>query len=310
MTEDFSSQTHKESKIHSRIVMYSLCLLLSICAYSWPNIWASFQERNPYLVDNNFVKTASADRFSFIIVIVRGNEKLTFEDNASPYSGSFLAIYERENGEHFNRISPVFPCRSTTTALFPPSHDDIESIKYAIERDGYYSYGFRSVPSGLFTLKPSVWRGGDTSFLISEWGTYSGKVYLDEEQTLVSLTMSEDGLLSEGNTRSHSYDLKSECYIHPSAVKSWDHRGSHGCITLLKTATGGVDQDYDKFISILESKKLTERFHELALLVEQNMHNEIITLDKADVLLPEQLTIKVDVRKGEPQIAVVRGIYE
>lgn len=210
-----------------RVLLFGGYVLLGAVALLWPRIWGGIAEMKPHVIDESFVAAASADRFSHVIVIMRGAEKESATDDTAPYSGSFLTVYERKNGDLFHRLSPIWACRSTTTALLPPAPEDAESIKHAIERDGTYSYGFRSVPTGLFTLKPAPWRSGDTSFLLSEWGTFNGQIFLDKPQELISIDVSEDGEIHEIGTMSHSYDLKVGCYLHPSAVERWDHRGSH-----------------------------------------------------------------------------------
>lgn len=286
----------------TRFFIVKTCLVVFFALSAWyaPILYAHLLHGRRYIVNENIVKNPGS--LKVLLLILRMEERQRLSDSHLPYAGSLLAVYHRMDDGIFCLKAGPYPCRSTSTAVHRPIEEDVESVKVALERDGYYHYGYLSVPPGLYTLRPVKWRTEDPAFLLSEWGTFSGHIFLSDQQTLipVQLVNQESSEKLVPATQGDAFDLKTGCYLHPSPVVDWDHRGSHGCITLLKRMNSDEDQYYDLLVAEITRLGAMEKYHlmGLAILTEEQwcIPKDSVSRNR----FPEKLDFAIDATKGRP----------
>jgi len=175
-----------------------------------------------------------------VVIIARRRERQSPSD-LTPHRNSSLAIY-RYDGDYFARVSPVFPCRSTTTSYSIPSTS--EDSDQPVRR-----FGYASIPEGIFGLSLTGWRTpGSRAFLISDWGRRDGFIQLAEPQIIRDATFAA-GWTAGPVVRSEL--VKRGAYLHSSHTRVWSHGDSDGCINLFgpsEDRNGEEASEWDLFL--------------------------------------------------------------
>lgn len=213
------------------------------------------------------------------------------EIDTAPHRGSLMAIYTK-NKKSLAKVSPDFRCRSRTTALYPPSNYDKQTVEKVAKRtSGYYVYGYQSVPQGSYqlTVQKDINHSEDARdrwLLISTWG-WNNKILLDSNaQKLYSFKVNDshqfDEYINHAQGQKPLY-YKYDCFIHGTLTKFWSHVDSQGCINLYHRDSEPESSDFLRFVdSLKELGVYQENLVGELVIIERNIDVE---KDKLPVLL-------------------------
>lgn len=230
------------------------------------------------------------DEIELLIVFLRRPEREVGGDNSLPFRNSPVGVYVAD-GTHFRLAKEGLIGRSSSTALSFPRETDTSTIdNHYKHRDGYYYYGYRSVPEGLYWLEEDIWRDGDICWLLSDWIRRDGTIDLPEQQELIAVRVVRDENFQ--NPRIVPYSdvpplrsiMKDECYLHPSITKFWSHRDSFGCLNLHKDNSDQYGEyDFDVLVRWLLELGYERNSGRIGLLLIEG------TVSESDGVLPERI---------------------
>lgn len=235
------------------LIWGGLLLAGFVTAIAAPNLIARWQAR-PAALGEGARGTVAAfpapQETEFILLIGRREERMALDD-PTPHRNSRIALYRRvanskDTAPVWQRVTDALPVRSHTTALDPP----VAGESYQADR----TYGYASVPLGIFTLEEGPWRDGVTpAFRLSDWGRFNGILGLRETQVLQRITRTEPGSDEFETEIVRTALSKSGSWLHPTHTERWSHGDSHGCINLFQPSEpDGQVHDYDVLLSWFE----------------------------------------------------------
>lgn len=209
--------------------------------------------------------TSSAEREAFpapescrfLLIVARRPERMGLDDPI-PHRNSRVALYERTKSG-WARVTVPLPIRSESTALKRKFPEDAGKSEW--EKLGSYTYGYASVPLGVFTLSQHPWRDGVTpAFQISDWGRFDGLIGLHSPQVLRSLETTrnlETKAFEQSESVIRSSIKKQGSWIHYTHTERWSHGDSNGCMNLYRpTDYAGKDFPYADFLSWFRERSL------------------------------------------------------
>jgi hypothetical protein len=273
--------------LYSKAANIKLSILLSICiATIVAGVFISIRRPSAAVLEFNGPKLAEQleYRYNHLIVVGRRKERTSLEDAEIPFRNSRIAVYRKTDQNVWEKVSPDIPTRSTSTAIKPPEDENEESLAFLNGDRG--GYGYRSVPIGLYSLKPTLWRDGENwSFIVSEWGGDHGKIFLDDTQKI---------FLNSGELAKETR-IKRNCYLHISKTKYWSHGDSLGCINLHKPEDSPANEtksDWGRFLNYLNRHNIFTQEKILAGLLL--MDDEELYTDGGSLVDKLKITFKKD----------------
>lgn len=241
-----------------KVLLWSSAVILGIgAAFAGPFLVAKLNSRQTTLGDGFGAQRVEVfpepETCEYMLVVARRAERQSEEDPI-PHRNSLVAFYEREKSG-WQRVTDPLAIRSETTALNKSkTYEEMSS-------PGEHTYGYTSVPFGVFTLSEGVWRDGETpAYLISDWGCFDGRIGLKEPQVLRSLVVSrnaETGELTGSEQIIRTSLEKRGSWIHYTRTERWSHGDSNGCMNLFRPLDhDGKTYPYDIFLSWFSQRKL------------------------------------------------------
>lgn len=192
----------------------------------------------------------------YILVVGRRAERMGIEEPI-PHRNSRVALYEAEGGK-WRKVASSLPIRSKTTAEAPPP---VETFVGSQSR----TYGYVSVPFGIFTMEQGVWRDGETTaFRLGDWGRFDGSIGLAAPQVLRRKRRVDTATSGNDSGEPHFEETvlrssleKRGSWIHPTRTQQWSHGDSHGCMNLFRPEDPDHGEyDYDIFLSWFSQRNL------------------------------------------------------
>lgn len=238
-----------------------LAILLATIPLAVVAAWAPFGIYRYVVYRESLLVQAPEVTFEYpenLLVMLRGRERMFQSEEEIPFRNTPTSLFVRQGDKYVRRSDTVLMARSTATSGEFPKETDLQTVHNVMMRSASpspYSYGYESIPAGIYILQPTEWRNGDPAFSISSFGAPPGIVVLETPQTVrhcaVEYDANNDPVALKPLEGGQFRTFKQGCYLHPSVTRFWSHVDSNGCINFQRPPESLEGSDYGRFLDLI-----------------------------------------------------------